>query len=276
VVVCGQSNSRGWLYRDVYFVKVDSQGNTVWERRLDNWEYAFASGIMPLPQEGFLIVGTAGTFGYQDILTSGIAESGDTLWIRTWGPGNFSGAAAAVCRTLDDKYVIVGTTYDMSRDIDNIVVLRLDANNLTWLYDIIENTRAQYGSAVAATVDGGFAVSGSTVIGGDIDYLLVKFRPRATGTTHDIDPLPQGINLAAYPNPFNPATTISYTLPVPGPVTLDIYDLLGRRIATLFEGEHPAGEHKVNWDGGGMPSGIYFARLKAGENYKMAKMVLLK
>jgi len=93
----------------------------------------------------------------------------------------------------------------------------------------------------------------------------------------DENPIPASFSLAQnYPNPFNAATTISYSLPEKGPVTLSIYNLLGQKVATLFEGVQQAGEHKVVWNAAGAPSGVYFARLEAAQKSQIARMVLLK
>lgn len=79
-----------------------------------------------------------------------------------------------------------------------------------------------------------------------------------------------------YPNPFNASTTISYELPESGPVTLCIYNPLGQKVATLFEGVQQAGEHKAVWDAKGAPSGVYFYRITAGEYNQTRSMVVLR
>ncbi|MCU0453873.1 MAG: T9SS type A sorting domain-containing protein [Bacteroidetes bacterium] len=65
----------------------------------------------------------------------------------------------------------------------------------------------------------------------------------------------------AYPNPFNPSTTIRYSLPVSGRVALTVFDLLGRQVSSLVDAEQAAGHHQVNWSADGMPSGTYLCRL---------------
>jgi len=80
----------------------------------------------------------------------------------------------------------------------------------------------------------------------------------------------------AYPNPFNPSTTISFTLPSRAFVSLKVYDSLGREIETLASGDLPAGLHSRRWAATTMPSGVYFSRLQVGNNIKTKKLVLLK
>jgi FlgD Ig-like domain len=83
------------------------------------------------------------------------------------------------------------------------------------------------------------------------------------------------------PNPFNPETTIRYTVPAAGNVTINIYDASGRLVRTLLDGSSPAGSHNVTWNGvdnhnSQVSSGVYFYRLTAGKFSETKKMVLLK
>jgi hypothetical protein len=81
-----------------------------------------------------------------------------------------------------------------------------------------------------------------------------------------------------YPNPFNPSTLISYELPLTGLVTLKVYDLLGREVATLVNEEKPAGSYNAQFTMNNvqLSSGIYFYKLQAGEFVETKKMILLK
>jgi hypothetical protein len=84
-----------------------------------------------------------------------------------------------------------------------------------------------------------------------------------------------------YPNPFNPFTKIKFQIPGQARndnalVTLKVYDILGKEIATLVNEEKPAGEYEVEFNGSNLPSGIYFYQLKAGQFSQTSKMVLMK
>ena len=79
-----------------------------------------------------------------------------------------------------------------------------------------------------------------------------------------------------YPNPFNPSTTISYHTPKTAPVTLTVFDALGRIVATLVDGVKPAGQHQVQWDAGHLPSGVYLYRLQAGAVVQTRLMHLIR
>ena len=79
-----------------------------------------------------------------------------------------------------------------------------------------------------------------------------------------------------YPNPFNPSTQISFSLAEHGATTLRIYDLLGREVATLINGQLASGYHTVNFIGSGLSSGIYFVRLVQGSNTQTHTITLVK
>ncbi len=79
-----------------------------------------------------------------------------------------------------------------------------------------------------------------------------------------------------YPNPFNAQTVISYELPIQSQVTINIYDILGRQVRCLQNGEQPAGYHQVIWDASDVSSGVYFYKLQAGNYSNTRKMMLVK
>ena len=98
----------------------------------------------------------------------------------------------------------------------------------------------------------------------------------------DGGPIPRGLAMdSAWPNPFNPTTSITYHLPQDGPVTVAVFDLMGRRVRTLFEGNDRPGSRTVVWDGrsdngAAVPSGVYFCRVFAADQMRGIKLALLK
>jgi hypothetical protein len=78
------------------------------------------------------------------------------------------------------------------------------------------------------------------------------------------------------PNPFNPATTISFTLPESRSVSLNVFDVSGRQVAQLINGVCPAGTHQATFDGSNLASGLYVYQLRAGSFQTTGKMMLLK
>lgn len=101
-------------------------------------------------------------------------------------------------------------------------------------------------------------------------------------TSTSVEELPEGDQPLAYelaqnwPNPFNPTTVIRFQLPESSEVRLEVYDLLGRRVATLSDGMMQAGAHTVNFDASGLSSGVYVYRLESTSGVLTRKMTLLK
>ena len=93
---------------------------------------------------------------------------------------------------------------------------------------------------------------------------------------NDLEPVSTYKLYNNYPNPFNPSTKIRYSLPVKSNVNLQIYDAAGKEVASLVDGEQPAGEHEINFDAENLTSGVYFYKLQAGSFIQTKKMLLLK
>ncbi len=132
------------------------------------------------------------------------------------------------------------------------------------IVDVLER-RVQDGSIAAARIDASYA---------RIMALKEKF---VTGVAiAGSASLPTAIHLGSYPNPFNPSTTLHYTLRGEGPATLRVFDLLGRLVATPVDGYHRAGVHTVRFDGTNLASGIYICRLGSAGAVATHRLALVK
>lgn len=101
--------------------------------------------------------------------------------------------------------------------------------------------------------------------------------PDTTGTgVEERNKFPNDFSLSVFPNPFNPTTTISFSLVESGLVKLELFDLLGRTVATLSDGVLIAGQHKFHFDGSNIASGVYLARLSTPRASQTVKLLLLK
>ncbi len=119
-----------------------------------------------------------------------------------------------------------------------------------------------------------FCQNGYIYTSADRMFYIFNFSP--TEVEEEIKQPSQLFASQNHPNPFNAATSIHYILPEQGEVTLTICNIRGQKVATLFDGMQEAGEHTITWDAAEFPSGVYFARLEAGEHSENIKMVLLK
>ena len=130
---------------------------------------------------------------------------------------------------------------------------------------------------LAVDPDNNVYVTGfSAGIGTEADYTTIKYSQGDAVAPWPAEvPLEFGLK-GACPNPFNASTVASYELRVPSHVSLRVYDLAGKLVSTLVDGWRAAGVHTATFDGSGLASGIYLARLEAGEFAAAQKLVLLK
>ncbi len=121
--------------------------------------------------------------------------------------------------------------------------------------------------------------------GRDVEVVVTSFSfeplALATAIAGERDATPTAISLENYPNPFNAATALRYSVPTPAHVRLSIYNIMGQRVATLLDEGRSAGAYLVRWSGvndSGVPlaSGAYVARLLVGKNAFVRRMLLLR
>ncbi len=163
---------------------------------------------------------------------------------------------------------------------DKMEILSNDAGNYHAKVHIGLFDDNEYGSAAGQTENAG------EINGGKLRYaaLDIEFQnPWEDPTSSDEDTTtPNIVNLQQnYPNPFNPTTTIAYSVKEEAEVSIDVYNLKGQKIKTLVNDHKQPGNYNVIWEGrddngNSVASGIYFYRLKSGNESGAKKMVLMK
>jgi spore coat protein CotH/photosystem II stability/assembly factor-like uncharacterized protein len=145
-----------------------------------------------------------------------------------------------------------------------------DDNGATWHAQYSADSHDLYALCFTDSARGYAAGSGGTVLG-------TTSPGTVTGVRDDGTTAPAAFRLAQnYPNPFNPETRIEFQLPKEGPVSLVVYDLLGREVATLVDDVLQAGAHRVAWNASRFSSGVYFYRLHAGALTETRKLLLMR
>ncbi|MEW6050875.1 MAG: T9SS type A sorting domain-containing protein [Candidatus Zixiibacteriota bacterium] len=145
-----------------------------------------------------------------------------------------------------------------------------------WLPDSWMPEYDHYGplrSYIGANLIGGFINYGKMLPAGSIpsDIENIAYKHESEEKLPGLFTLFQN-----YPNPFNPSTDISFDLPVAAEVRLELFNVLGQRVAALLDQTLEAGHHAIRWDGAEAASGVYLYRLQAGEFVETRKMLLLK
>jgi hypothetical protein len=276
----------GGIESDIYVVKTDSLGNLQWIRSYGGYDYEIAQSILQTTDGGYIVVGSTLSFGAggSDVYVIKADSLGDTLWTCTYGGTGFE-YADEVQQTNDGGYIIAGCTESFGSGGYDLYLIKINTFGDTVWTIVYGSEDSEYGRSVDLTNDGGYIIAGEySICLPPYDYLtdawLVKTGPD-TAVSHAPSiksmTFPNAFALQpAYPNPFNPTTTICYEVPVRGIVRVDIYNVLGRKTAELVNGIKTAGQHQITWDAGDLPSGIYFVQMEGGNYRQVQRVVLLK
>ncbi len=113
-------------------------------------------------------------------------------------------------------------------------------------------------------------------LGGDVDEWSSNGVFTISGLT-EVEPVPEEFGLdSAYPNPFNPVTTLRFNLPMDSPVSIQVYNVQGRLVETLADYNMQAGYHSITWNADQHSSGMYFVKMIAGDQVSTLKLLLVK
>jgi len=165
-----------------------------------------------------------------------------------------------------------GLTWSETRDITPGTGFDASFGSMADLVD--DNLHITYFSD---PLGGNFIRGNHALISVAVMYLSVPADPIILDVASGPADIPADYRLSQnYPNPFNPTTRISYSIPEKAPVNIDVFDVLGRLVATLVNTEQDAGTYAVEFDGSGLSDGTYFYRLTAGAYTETRKMLLLK
>jgi hypothetical protein len=266
-IVTGSSSDDGCDY-DVYLIKTNSTGDTLWTRTYGNGASVDRGySVQQTTDEGYIVAGTTYLCGgYADLYLIKTNSSGDTLWTRIYE----GGAGYSLQQTTDGGYIVTGVSNWASL---YLIKLNLSGDTL-WMKTYGQNPSYDFGSSVQQTTDGGYIVSGSSYM----DVYLVKTLGDGTVSVSDdrnVMPITFAL-LQNFPNPFNPSTKIKYSVPRISHVQIKVFDVLGNEIETLVDEEKPAGAYELTWNAEGLPSGVYFYQLIAGSFVETKKMIFLK
>ena len=281
------------LIADTWLVRLDDSGDILWTSNfgaLNQDDEGLA--VMETSDGSFVIAGYTWEHGWSDLVLIKTDGSGNTLW-ETLIQGGHVDVPHSLDETLDGGYIVFGHTTSWGPGVpaDNIWLLKFDDTTGDTLWTMIiggnEDDRALFGQQ---TSDGGYILTGYTIPTSTFPYYwdlwLIRFAPevfsRQLAMTESPGVQPSSFALHQnYPNPFNPVTTVKYNLPDRSLVDITVYDILGRHIKTLVNGNQDPGIKSILWDAtddAGRPvnSGVYLYRIKTEDFEQTRRMMLVK
>ncbi|MDH3216916.1 MAG: T9SS type A sorting domain-containing protein [Candidatus Krumholzibacteria bacterium] len=274
-VVAGNTLSFGAGSADIYLLRVDAFGDTLWSRTYGGSSGDWGRCVRLTSDGGFVVAGYTSSYGagQSDMYLVKTDAGGDTLWTRTYGLNHYEYCNSVV--EVNNGYTLVGHSESFGAFKD-LYIVRTNLFGDTLWTKVIGGDSQDWGYDIESTADGGYIVAGYTNSYGasDNDAWLIKLGYDPTGIDNHTR-LP-ALQVKNHPNPFNPTTTITYRLPDACHVTVKVFDASGRRVATLYDGEKEAGQHNLRWNAAGFRSSVYFVQLDASGETRVAKAVLLK
>jgi hypothetical protein len=271
---------------DVLLVKFDpSDGDSIWTRAYGDTTRDIGSGLSET-YDGGLIAG-GGRLNYHDgwgaayiIRTD---ANGDTLWTRSYGGPGENNYVYSVAETAELGF-ICGCRGDTSGTGDSdFLFIKTDASGDTLWFKMVGDGEHQSPTCMATTSDMGYVAAGYTraLPAGDRDIQIVKLEGDVAGTDLPEAEVPRPLLALEGPNPCPAAIALRYDVASASHVHLAVYDVAGRRVATLEKGHRRAGSHRATWDctdmsGRAVMSGLYFVRYECGDCKATRKVLILR
>ena len=267
---------------DFYVVKVDSAGEEEWSRSYGGELVEECFDLIQTSDGGYALAGITNSYGAgdDDFYVVKIDDEGEVIWTRTFGEES-NDKCFSIVETDDGGLVVGGEHQPREGVISAILLVRVDRDG----EDVWSRRWGLYFEEcfeVLRTDDGGYALAGTVGIprgNGVTDMLLLKTEQDSVNDAPKLfnPTYPSDISLhPSYPNPFNAETTLSFSLPHPGSVSVDVYNLTGRRVQSWGVVRFSAGQHRIIWSPQELPSGSYFVNLNAGSEVRSDRVTLLK
>ena len=252
----------------ITLIKTNTVGDTLWTK---TYNQGYGKGVTSTHDGGFVICGAI----VEDQNTNGIAikvnSTGDTVWSRTipmlWGSLN------DVKQTSDLGFIFVGDSYR------GIELVKIDYTGIVEWSTFIDGDRAY---CIEIANDGGYVLLGrtSSLGSGEMNIFLIKTdqygRVEIPTVMHNY----RNSNvdeelLKIYPNPMNNHAIIQFNIKSRNQVKVNLYSIIGQKIKTLYEGVKNNGDHFLEFNSGGLSSGIYIIELRLKKIIHQKKVLIL-
>jgi len=285
-IAAGESGSFVLYDPEAYLVRTDANGDTLWTRSYGMPYYYLQDvfdAVLETDDGGFIAVGSSCSFsfGYFDIFLVKTDANGDTLWTKLYG-GEWDDAGLSFAAASDGGYIIAGTTKIVEGPFNDGYLVKINAQgDMLWTsaYGGSSEQNDDLFYSVIQADDGRYIIAGHTdAFGeGNYDIWMVCLEAESVYVENRLKTTPQLCFLyQPYPNPCNQSVNILFNLNAPGYVRLTVYDLAGREVGKLLEGNYSPGSYRNTFDASALSSGVYFIRMEAGDIRQTQKILLLR
>jgi uncharacterized delta-60 repeat protein len=176
-IVAGETSSFGAGNGDFYIIKLDANGNKIWEKTYGGSSHDWASSIQQTSDGGYIVAGRTNSFGagYDDFYIIKLDANGNKIWEKTYG-GSSSDWAYSIQQTSDGGYIVAGETKSFGAGEYDCYIIKLDANgNKVW-EKTYGGSSSDWANSIQQTTDGGYIVAGDTSSfgAGSYDFYIIK------------------------------------------------------------------------------------------------------
>lgn len=280
-IIAGYTYSYGVGGNDVWLIKTNSSGDTLWTKTFGGSDRDVSNSIQQTEEGGYVITGWTDSFGAgdKDVLLIKTNASGDALWTKTFGGSDWD-EGRSVHQTFDGEYIIAGYTYSYGVGNGDVFLIKTKSSGDTLWTKTFGGNDWERCNSVQQTIDGGYILVGETQTfgAGGGDVWLIKTSPEVNVNVQNDDLKSLDYSMAQnYPNPFNSITSVSYKIKKSGHIRILVFNVEGQVIEVLLDKHQTPGEYQIRWDAGEMASGIYFYHLIFNDYQTLTrKMILIK
>jgi hypothetical protein len=273
-VICGYTTSFGYGNYDVFLIKTNASGDTIWTKTYGGTEKDCGMSVKQTNDNGFIISGYTNSFGAgdMDFYIIKTNENGDTLWTKTFGGAAYD-ISCSVDITFENDYVITGYGESFGHETIDVYLIKINQlGNLLWT-QFFERKFTDYGNSVQQTTDGGFIIGGTTFNPDSIgftnsDIYLIKTDTDGTVVGFNNPECPSN-KFILFPNPNNGNFIIQNQLNIN---LIEIYNIRGEVIYKNETEYEKNNNPKIKV--GTINEGLYFVKVYSDKEISVLKFII--
>ena len=290
-IITGYTFSFGNGDKDIWLIKTDTQGNEEWNQTFGGSRPDRSYSVQQTTDGGYIITGGTKSYGNgsgndhggYDVWLIKTDSQGNEEWNKTFGGSEYD-HGYSVQQTTDDGYIITGYTELYGNGDFDVWLIKTDSQGNEEWNQTFGGSDRDFGYSVQQTIDGGYIITSVITTNNHSDYQnhdndIWLIKTNSVGTLESFEsfnnPYTFSLN-QPYPNPFNPSTTLDFSIPFSDNVNICVLDIVGREVDILMNEYLTNGNHRIEWNGQGHPSGIYFISFESRGFVETQKVVLMK
>jgi hypothetical protein len=274
-------------WSDAWLLRVDANGDTLWTKTYGGTDYDEANCPLQTADHGYIFCGSTSSIGAGELDAYVVKTDsiGNLIWQKTYGGSGYDEGRRIVLKPTGGYMILANTDSQIPGEFDYYIISTDEKGDTVWTETLGKTGSEERAFDLQNISQTEYIIAGTT-------FDEVNFN-EATITVINDDSAPSAVkeenNITvfrlydAYPNPFNPVSTIKYSIgnntsggSAEGLTTLKIFDILGNEVAVLVNSRQPPGEYEVEFNAQKLSSGIYFYRMQSGKFVQTKKFVLLR